>query len=68
MPVHLGTVTAFDQARGLGEVTGADEAWPFHCTAIADGSRSIPVGARVAFDLVPGHLGRDEATCLVLLV
>ncbi len=73
--VHVGVVSAFDEARGLGTVTGGvrDEenegavdgdgrTWTFHCTAIADGSRTIEVGARVAFDVVPGHLGRMEAT------
>lgn len=60
--VRFGTVTAFDDARGLGEVTADDgEVLPFHCTAIAGGSRTVPEGSRVAFDAVPGHLGRHEA-------
>ncbi len=60
--VRVGSVSAFDEARGLGEVAGAGgEVWPFHCTAVADGSRRIEVGARVAFCVVPGHLGRMEA-------
>ena len=33
----------------------------FHCTAIADGSRSIPVGVDVVFVVVPGRSGRWEA-------
>ncbi|MDA8317845.1 MAG: cold shock domain-containing protein [Actinomycetota bacterium] len=61
--LHLGMVSAFDEARGLGTV--ADEAsattWPFHCTQIADGTRSVEVHRRVAFDVVAGHLGRMEA-------
>lgn len=60
--VHLGTVTAFDAHRGLGTVAGRDgREWPFHCTAIADGSRMIEVGTAVAFSTSPGHLGREEA-------
>ena len=57
-----GTVTAFDAERGLGEVTAdASTAYPFHCTVIADGSRTIEVGAKVDFEVVPGRLGRWEA-------
>jgi cold shock CspA family protein len=37
-------------------------AWPFHCTAIADGSRTVETGRRVRFDVVPGLLGRWEAS------
>ncbi|MHB1554345.1 MAG: cold shock domain-containing protein [Acidimicrobiales bacterium] len=60
--LHLGVVSAFDDARGLGTVTDdAASAWPFHCTEIADGTRSVDVGRRVAFDVVAGHLGRMEA-------
>jgi cold shock CspA family protein len=42
-------------------VTDATTTWPFHCTEIADGTRSVEVGRRVAFDVVAGHLGRMEA-------
>ena len=57
-----GTVTAFDEAVGLGTVTGdGGEELDFHCTAIADGSRRIAVGTPVLFDTAPGHLGRMEA-------
>lgn len=58
----LGTVTEFDIDRGLGTVTDDEERpWPFHSTAIVDGSRSIALGTRVAVVLVPGTLGRLEA-------
>ena len=58
----VGTVAEFDVDRGLGAVTAADgTALPFHCTAIADGSRRIDPGTRVTFVVVPGHLGRLEA-------
>ena len=71
MAVHaptIGTVAEFDAARGLGIVVGDDgTALPFHCTAIADGSRTIAVGTRVTFVAVPGHLGRIEARGLTPL-
>ncbi len=57
-----GTVTSFDDPRGLGELTAEDgTVYPFHCTAIADGSRTIEVGAEVRFEMVPGRMGRWEA-------
>ena len=57
-----GTVTAFDGPRGVGEVTAADGAvFPFHCTQIADGTRTIEVGTAVDFAKVPGLLGHWEA-------
>jgi cold shock CspA family protein len=40
---------------------------PFHCTSIADGSRTIAVGQHVRFTVVPGRLGRWEATRLTPL-
>jgi CspA family cold shock protein len=58
---RTGTVTAFEESVGLGVVAGADGVdYPFHCIEIADGSRSIPVGAAVIFDVLP-KLGRWEA-------
>ena len=57
-----GTVTAFNEHRGLGEITADDgTVYPFHCTVIADGSRTIAVGAEVEFETIAGHLGRWEA-------
>ncbi|MFP3900394.1 MAG: cold-shock protein [Acidimicrobiia bacterium] len=57
-----GTVEAFDEARGLGTVRTDDgTALPFHCTAIADGSRTIEVGVRVRCQVVAGPMGRWEA-------
>lgn len=59
---RTGTVTSFDDPRGLGEVTSdAGEVHPFHCTAIADGTRTIEVGVPVRYEVVPGRLGRWEA-------
>jgi cold shock CspA family protein len=60
----LGTVIAFDDHVGLGEVESADgEVYLFHCVEIADGSRTIQVGAAVEFDLMR-KLGRLEAAQL----
>jgi cold shock CspA family protein len=61
-----GRVASFDDPEVYGTVTATEPAgtWFFHCTAIADGTRSIEVGAEVAFEVVPGRLGRFEATDL----
>jgi cold shock CspA family protein len=66
--VRLGTVSAFDPDRGLGEVTGEDgSTLSFHCTAIADGSRHVDTGTPVCFAVVPGHLGQMEAAVVTPL-
>ena len=45
-----GTVTSFNDAHGLGEITdSASIVWPVHCVSIADGSRTIEVGRTVMF-------------------
>ena len=60
--VFIGTVVDFDEHRGYGKVRAADgRDLFFHCTAIADGSRRIAVGAQVVFTVVPGHRGTWEA-------
>jgi cold shock CspA family protein len=59
--IYSGRVTAFDDHRGRGEVQAGGLTYPFHCTAIADGSRTIPEDARVDFTLVVGPLGALEA-------
>jgi CspA family cold shock protein len=60
-----GTVIAFDEHRGIGEVRADDGAsYSFHCTEIADGTRTIALGAVVEFAVVPGHLGRWEAAAI----
>jgi cold shock CspA family protein len=62
LPGLGGRVAAFDERRGLGAVEDHEgRAVPFHCTAIADGSRSIAVGAAVTFRLVTGPIGIEEA-------
>jgi cold shock CspA family protein len=63
---HTGTVSEFDEYRGLGVVSDDGGAtYGFHCTAVADGSRFVAPGARVAFSVAAGHLGRFEARGLV---
>jgi cold shock CspA family protein len=60
-----GTVTAFDERRGLGRITTDDGiVVSFHCTQIADDTRAIAVGTSVEFEVVAGHLGRWEATAI----
>jgi len=60
-----GTVEQFDASTGLGQIIGADgTTYSFHSTVIADGTRTIAVGAAVEFDVVPGHLGRWEAAAV----
>ncbi|MCU1503804.1 MAG: hypothetical protein JWM12_3158 [Ilumatobacteraceae bacterium] len=59
--VASGTVTAFDEQVGLGEITTADGTIvPFQCTVIADGTRRIALGTAVTFEPLP-KLGRYEA-------
>jgi len=66
--VRTGRVETFDDARGIGSVAADDgSSYPFHCTAIADGTRTIAVGTPVAFTLAPGHLGRVEARTVSVL-
>ena len=60
-----GAVATFDRQKGYGTVRADDGTeYFFHCTQIADGSRTIAEGTPVAFEVVAGHLGRWEATSL----
>jgi cold shock CspA family protein len=60
-----GTVTEFDDPKGWGTVTAEDGTELFfHCSAIADGTRTIAVGTAVTFEIVPGPRGRWEAARL----
>ncbi|MGZ6899548.1 MAG: cold shock domain-containing protein [Acidimicrobiia bacterium] len=61
---RTGTVTAFDERRGIGVVTAADGTHAFHCTQIEDGTRSIRVGQVVEFIVAPGRRGDWEATAI----
>jgi cold shock CspA family protein len=59
-----GTVKEFDAAVGWGVVTGEGADYPFHSTAIADGTRLIDVDTAVAFEVAPGRMGRWEGSGL----
>ena len=57
-----GVVASFDDPRGLGTVRADDGTeYPFHCTAIADGTRTIDEGVAIEFEVVAGRMGRWEA-------
>ncbi len=71
---YLGMVTDYDEAAGLGTITlhGAHshperQTIGFHCTQIADGSRSIAVGTRVRFQIIRVNLGRFEASAIEVI-
>ncbi len=58
----IGVVSEFDERRGLGAVLADDGVrYPFHCTALVDGTRNVAVGTRVVFSVVAAHGGRYEA-------
>ena len=60
-----GVVVDFDATKGYGTIRGDDgRDYFFHCTAIADGSRTIDKDAHVEFAVVAGHLGRWEAAAV----
>jgi cold shock CspA family protein len=62
---RTGNVASFDDPAGYGVVAdGEGGEWFFHCTAIADGTRTIEVGATVAFEVVAGRNGQWEAADL----
>jgi CspA family cold shock protein len=67
-----GVVVEFDEAVGLGWIEPVNEGaapaagksparYLFHCTQIADGTRTIPAGAAVSFVVVAGHGGQWQA-------
>ena len=57
-----GRVAEYDEHRGFGTIEDeAGRRYWFHCTSIANGTRTIPVGSSVTFHVVAGHLGRWEA-------
>lgn len=60
-----GVVEQFDAEVGLGVIVDGDDGrWPFHCTAIDDGTRTIEVGVMVRFERTWGGPGRWEATAV----
>jgi cold shock CspA family protein len=59
--VLSGTVSAFDDAAGLGIVVAADGLeYQFHCVEIADGTRAIAIGESVTFEMLP-RFGQTQA-------
>jgi cold shock CspA family protein len=71
-----GTVVSFDAKRGLGVIEVSGSSTPgtttpkttlwFHCTQLADGTRSVDVGASVRYAVVPGGRGCWEAAAIEL--
>jgi cold shock CspA family protein len=60
-----GKVRTFDERRGVGEIEAEDGVtFPFHSTALADGTRRIAPGTVVEFDVVAGLPGRWEAASI----
>lgn len=58
--VRTGVVATFDDHVGAGTIAepGHDD-WAFHCTSIADGSRTIAVATPVSFRVAPGPTGLE---------
>jgi len=57
-----GRVASFDAEVGLGRIEDdGGRTYPFHCVAVADGSRQIEPGAWVRFRVAAGLPGRWEA-------
>jgi len=58
-----GTVASFDDDAGLGTIMADDgTTFAFHCTAIADGTRTIAVNTAVDFQPRPAGHGTYEAS------
>ena len=63
--VYSGKVATFDEFVGRGEIeAGGGMRFPFHCTAIVDGTRTVAPDTAVKFRLVPGPLGALEAIAI----
>lgn len=56
-----GVVDSFDETAGLGSIRDAKDGreWPFHCTRIADGSRSMDPQTEVTYVVRPGPAGLE---------
>lgn len=63
-----GVVEAFSDSRGDGFVIANSGArYYFHCVTIADGTRTIEVGAKCTARRIVGHLGVDEVADVAAL-
>ena len=58
---HAGVIATFDGSTGLGTVMAEAQVFPFHATAIADGTRQIALGEAVTFEIRFAAGGRIEA-------
>jgi cold shock protein len=64
---YSGVIASFDEFAGRGEVESRGGLrFPFHCTAIADGTRTIAPDTAVRFRIAPGPLGALEATAIAV--
>ena len=56
----------FDDAKGYGVLSEASTGtrYFFHCTQIADGTRTTAAGTEFEFDVVAGRRGEWEAVAL----
>lgn len=60
--VERGRVAEYDAHKGYGYIeSAAGDLLFFHCTAIADGTRTIPVGVAVEYEPVVDPRGKPEA-------
>ena len=60
-----GRVAEYDDHKGFGYIeTAAGELLFFHCTAIADGTRTIPAGVDVEYEPVLDPRGKPEAAAV----
>lgn len=64
-----GTVTSYDDRVGTGTLRDALDGreWWFHCTRIADGSRTMTVGGPVTYRLRPGPTGLEAVDVAVTM-
>lgn len=64
---RTGVVAAFDDHLGSGTVgdVATGERWAFHCTRIADGARTVPVGAAVRFRIDVGPTGLEAVDVMM---
>ena len=63
---RTGVVEVFDDHVGAGRIRDAADhrTWWFHCTRLADGSRTVAAGAAVTFTVRPGPTGLEAVDVL----
>lgn len=61
---RTGVVATFDDRAGAGTVVDSltGSIWPFHCTSLVDGGRTVPAGAAVAYRVEPGPTGLEAVS------